>query len=244
MQAPRLVQGLSIQDAYINALAALRDEGWETFNLVVHIEDPTAFDDAVHARVVQLAADCGVKTPRQVAHTIFPEAQYRSSHDAAHLYQRYLDRFMPRYKKAMPNGAWGSYFGRLIGYERGDGTVNQLGDLIDAIKKSDRVWRAAHVMVVPYPGPETRRTRGAPCLNYIAIQLEPGNPPTVSMLAVYRNHTFVERAYGNYWGLANLLAFIASETGYGVGQLTCVSSHAQVEMRHPLVAEVLAEYGL
>lgn len=243
VQAPRLVHGSSIQDAYVAALCALRDEHWDAFNLLVQIENPLAFDEAAHVRIAQLASDCGVKTPRQVAHTVFPDGQYRSSRDSVHFYDRYLKRFLPVYKKRMPNGAWGSYFGRLIGYDRGGAAVNQLGDLIEAIRRSDRVWRAAHVMVIPYPGPETRRTRGAPCLNYIAVQLEPGDPPTASLLAVYRNHTFVERAYGNYWGLANLLAFIATETGYGVGRLTCLSSHAEVEMHHPLVSAFLSEFG-
>lgn len=244
MRAPRLVQGLTMQDAYLNALAALKEEHWDAFNLVVQVEDPTAFDDAIHARIVKLAKDCEVKTPKQVASTIFPESQRLSSHDSAQLYDRYLTRYFPQYKKHMPNGSWGSYFARLINYGRGSTTVNQLGELIDAIRKSDKVWRATHVMVVPYPGAETRRQRGGPCLHYITVQLEPGNPRRVSLLAVYRNHTFVERAYGNYWGLSNLLRFIASETGYEVGRLTCVSSHAEVEKCHPAVTGLLSEYGL
>jgi len=45
------------------------------------------------------------------------------------------------------------------------------------------------------------------------------------------NHDFLERAYGNYWGLCNLLAFLAREVGGEPGPLTCMSSHAYVSGR-------------
>ena len=48
------------------------------------------------------------------------------------------------------------------------------------------------------------------------------------MLAVYRNHDFLERAYGNYWGLCNLTGFLAPEVDATPGPITCVSSHAYV----------------
>lgn len=53
----------------------------------------------------------------------------------------------------------------------------------------------------------------------------------LGLLAVYRNHDFLERAYGNYWGLCNLLNFIANEVGATPGPLTCVSSHAYVDKK-------------
>jgi thymidylate synthase len=69
---------------------------------------------------------------------------------------------------------------------------------------------------------------GAPCLNYVAVQLD-ADTKTMGLLAVYRNHDFFERAYGNYWGLCNLLRFMAKETNFNPGVLTCVSSHAYVD---------------
>lgn len=73
------------------------------------------------------------------------------------------------------------------------------------------------------------RRRGGPCLNYIAVQMEHGNPDALGLMCVYRNHDFLERAYGNYWGLCNLLCFVAEETDSAPGPLTCVSSRAHVE---------------
>jgi hypothetical protein len=49
------------------------------------------------------------------------------------------------------------------------------------------------------------------------------------MTALYRNHYFVSRAYGNYLGLGWLLKFISSATGREPGELLCVSSLAKLE---------------
>jgi hypothetical protein len=49
------------------------------------------------------------------------------------------------------------------------------------------------------------------------------------MTAHYRNHYFVERAYGNYLGLGRLLVFIAHEAGLEPGRLLCVSGHAVLD---------------
>jgi len=117
----------------------------------------------------------------------------------------------------------------MISYEKGNERINQLKNIIDAINARGRVSRAAYTIILEKPGCETKRAMGAPCLNYIAVQVESGNPRTINLLCVYRNHDFLKRAYGNYWGLANLLNFIACETESAIGTLTCVSSHAYVD---------------
>lgn len=245
MNVPNLLVAPNPQAAYLAALAHLKQcQGWETFNLMVQVESPLDFDDRLHAEFENLAERLGLKTPRQVAHTIFPDGQLLSARDSAHFYSRYLSRFLPYYRKKMHGSAWGTYFGRLVGYDRGDSVVNQLGDIIDSINRDGCVRRAAYVMLVPYPGSETRRPLGAPCLNYLALQLEPGDPPSMGLLAVYRNHYFAERAYGNYLGLASLLEFTASQTGHAVGRLTCLSSHAKLERRAREVSALLTSEGL
>ena len=93
-------------------------------------------------------------------------------------------------------------------YNGPDGTVNQLNNIIAAIRDRENLSKAAYTIVIQEPGGETVRPLGGPCLNYIAVQAEPGQagqPLTLGLLAVYRNHDFLERAYGNYWGLCNLL---------------------------------------
>ena len=87
------------------------------------------------------------------------------------------------------------------------------------------------------------RPRGGPCLNYLALQIEPGEPRTISLLAVYRNHDVVERAYGNFLGLGWLLGFLCGETNSAVGQLTCLSAHAYIDRSIDALRAVLKTLG-
>ena len=114
-------------------------------------------------------------------------------------------------------------------YETKPGEIqNQLKNIIEAIRTRANVSTAAYTIVIQKPGGETIKPLGGPCLNYIAVQLERSNPVQLGLLAVYRNHDFLERAYGNYWGLCNLMCFLAKETGTSAGPLTCISSSAYV----------------
>jgi hypothetical protein len=72
---------------------------------------------------------------------------------------------------------------------------------------------------------------GGPCLHYIFLQLD-SDLRTMNMLAIYRNHDFANKAYGNYVGLGDLLEFLCYETNFNVGKLTCVSSHAFIESKY------------
>jgi thymidylate synthase len=78
---------------------------------------------------------------------------------------------------------------------------------------------------------------GFPCLSYVNIKLFKGR---LFMAAHYRNHYFVERAYGNYLGLARLQRFIAEQSGVQTGPLVCVSGHAVLDDHRLPFKELLA----
>jgi hypothetical protein len=180
---PIIVEAESFQEAYFAALSEVQGHKWECWNLVAHIGDPSRLDEGVNARVTKFALSEGLHRPLNVAYTIFPHrlAQGRSR---AQLYERYKERLLPRYRQ------WGTYFGRLIAYPGGDGPVNQLESAITSVLSSEDTYRACCTFLIPRPGPETRRHRGAPCLNYLALQLEPAEQRVASLLAVYRTTTF------------------------------------------------------
>jgi hypothetical protein len=46
----------------------------------------------------------------------------------------------------------------------------------------------------------------------------------VMLTVLYRYHYYIEKALGNLLGLAQLLYFVAKETGLGVGPLLCHST--------------------
>ena len=132
----------------------------------------------------------------------------------------------------MPRSGWGTYFDRMINYDTPKGAVDQLGQIIDNIKNRSKIHGSSFVMVIPQPHKDINKLMGAPCLNYITIQVEKNksakNQRIINMLAVYRNHDFTERAYGNYMGLCDLLKYISIESNSSCGCLTCISSHAYV----------------
>jgi hypothetical protein len=232
----------TFQLAWKEAMSALSRNQWEVYNLVVQIEDPCAFDEQFHQEVEQFCRLHGLLGPRHVAYTIFPRRLYRIKGSADKLFGAYNRQGgLYDWLRTRPLGGWGTYFRRMTHYESLGGAVNQLHLIIEAINRRRRVWKAAYTVVIQEPGEETTRPRGAPCLNYIAVQMEPKDlHPSLGLLCVYRNHDMLERAYGNYWGLCNLAHFLAQETHSTPGSVTCVSSHAYVGSPRRPVRDLLS----
>jgi thymidylate synthase len=206
----------------------LVDRGSPMRNLTVQILDPSAFDETFHAKFDRFTRSEDLLPAKDVAYTIFPHRLYARTGGGAALYKSYN---RPRGMYERVKTGWGTYFRRLTAYlpPGSDGpAVNQLKKVVDRINARDAVYTAAYHMEIAYPGNETTRDRGGPCLNYIAVQLEP-DPRRLGLLCVYRNHDFLQKAYGNYWALCNLLRFLCDETGFDPGVLTCLSSHAYTD---------------
>lgn len=216
------------QQAWFEAVRLLMSEHWERRNLMVQIRRPVQFDQGLHDSVTDFARQECVLGPKHVAYTIFPNSLYERAGNASRLFRAYNRPrgIYERLHRLKPD--WGTYFRRMTHYDKAGGMVNQLGDIIQAIRTRAKVSKGAYTAIIQNPGGETVRPRGGPCLNYLAVQLEPGDPTELGLLAVYRNHDFLERAYGNYWGLCNLLLFLAAEVDAEAGPLTCVSSRAYV----------------
>ncbi len=229
INAPISITEQCFQHAWREVVKLLCANQWKLRNLVVHIEDPTAFCQDFHERVCQFTKQAGLLGPKDVAYTIFPHKLYERKRNHNELFASYnkADGLFARIQNR--KRSWGSYFRRMTHYETESGRVqNQLRNIIQAIRTRANVSTAAYTIVIQKPGGETIRPRGGPCLNYIAVQLEPSDRVQIGLLAVYRNHDFLERAYGNYWGLCNLITFLANETGTTAGPLTCISSQAYV----------------
>lgn len=227
MFAPSVVSTDTFQQAWRQATTLLSERGWDTRNLVAYIGKPSDIQDDFHSQVTSFASDHDLLTPKQVAYTIFPHGLYRKKSSHVELCEAY-NRPGGMHERVRA-GRWGTYFGRMTNYGQGRQRTNQLSDIIEAINSRDDTHTAAYTVTLPYVGSECVRPRGGPCLNYIAVQIEKhGDDRVVGLLAVYRNHDFLERAYGNYWGLCNLCRFLATETDSVVGPVTCVSSKASV----------------
>lgn len=191
-------------------------------------------------------------TVQTVANTIFPEALYHphlGSDAAAHLYKHYeLSMRIHRRRK----GDKETYFNRLVAYPVGaelagegkgefkvapDGSWNQLAYYVERLRSQHEKGHlsSAYELGVSHPldgelriqAPFRDKKIGSfPCLSHISLTLADGK---VHMSAVYRNHYFISRAYGNYLGLARLLQFVANETGAAPGELLVLATHGDAE---------------
>ncbi len=224
---PFLVVQADFQRAWAEAAKLLSRSSWEVNNLVVQIRNPQQFASSLHERVSEFAVRHELLGPRHVAYTVFPQGLYRPGNreQLFELYNRPNGLYDRLHRRRQD---WGTYFRRMTRYDSDEGPVNQLANIIEAIENRSTVSKAAYTIVIERPGGETIRPRGAPCLNYIAVQLHRSSDVRIGLLAVYRNHDFLERAYGNYWGICNLVQFFCSELELEPGPVTCVSSHAYV----------------
>lgn len=230
IDVPHVICETSFQDAWVAAARHLQQNHWVARNLVVQIADPTVLQSALHEHISDFARDAAILGPKHVAYTIFPHGLHARCGTAGGLYKAY-NRPGGLYRRLVRRASnhWGTYFQRLTAYPTSNGPVNQLDKIIAAIRSGPSTYSAAFTMVIQKPGGETTRRLGGPCLNYVAVQLDAGPPMALGLLCAYRNHDFLEKAYGNYWGLCNLLRFMAAETGSQPGPLTCISSKAYVK---------------
>jgi hypothetical protein len=69
---------------------------------------------------------------------------------------------------------------------------------------------------------------GQPCLVHLSFKLHPDD--TVSLTAIYRSQYYVSKALGNFVGLAQLLAFVATEADLKPGFLVCHATMAEIDL--------------
>lgn len=233
-----MIEAPNVSIAWLKGIKHLLGCGGECFNLIVQIANPTELETPIHEAYEQLVASHGLLTIKQVTYTVFPHSLYIDppvAKDASKLFDVYnrrngiFDRLQQRYPGKM---RWGSYFRRMTHYRGLDKgghavTTNQLQRIIKMLRERGRMYKAAYTISIGIPPVDGRRIMGGPCLNYMALQLD--SPKVLNLLAVYRNHDFIQRTYGNYLALGYLMEFLCEQTGYTLGTLTCVSSHASIK---------------
>lgn len=229
-----IIPGDNFHEAWLNAVKHLISDRWESRNLIVRIEDsrPDVFNEPLHQRIENFSASEKLLGAKHVAYTIFPHGLYerKAQSDANRLFDLYNKEggFYQRIHHRNPR-EWGTYFRSMTHHIDAKGRyVNQLQNAINLLQKYPRFNAVCKIHI---EGPNNNmKARGIPCLNYLTLQ-NCRHTNKIGMLAVYRNHDFLKRAYGNYWGLCNLLTFIAENVGKTPGPITCISSHAYVDVK-------------
>lgn len=225
-------------------------------NLMLEIQNPqdlTEDDLAVMAKVDQALAHCNL-TLKTVAGTIFPMAMYQRYGRPG-----YYDKYKAMLRRGQSANTWGTYAHRMIerpGKEPGT-TINPLDYLVNKLACQPQPADGRNVSFtatyelsvadpeedlkpqvdvggdVPTYNPalDMREWLGLPCLSHLSFKRVPrGEGYAVDLTAIYRSHHYCARALGNLLGLAQLLSFVAKESGLQVGTLSCLSTHAELDV--------------
>lgn len=227
-------------------------------NLVLEISNPldlTEGDLAVMAKVDQALAHCDL-TLKTVAGTIFPIAMY-NRYGRPGYYAKYTE-MLQRGKAANTWGTYAHRMISRPGKEPGT-TINPLEHLVNKLanegqpqKKDGKkaLYVSTYELSVAEPAedlqPQTdvggeiptynpafdmKKWLGLPCLSHLSFKRVPhGNGHAVDLTAIYRSHHYCARALGNLLGLAQLLSFVAKESNLQVGTLSCLSTHAELDV--------------
>lgn len=248
------VTGADLSTAWLAACRAMSRSAPIAYHTVVRIHDPVAEDHRIRAAVDRILAAEDLQPVDTVAGTIFPAAIAATSRDHLELTRRYM-AMLPTLKRLARPNARGTYFSRLIHFPGPDGPVNQLDAVITRLRSETSkkgsgtgpltacyeagfttpgdgapgtsYATAALALPVRAPGPDTGILMSFPCLSHCSFQLDRSG--TLHAMAHYRSQLMVEKAYGNYLGLGQLLNYVATQAGLMTGELTVTAGYAQLK---------------
>lgn len=252
----------------VNMTSSSLSEGWartvrallgcperKAFHTVTVMTDPNREDAQLRARLDRLLERRGRAPVVEVANTVFPQALAATSRDTHHLGQRY-GAVYERVRSLHPDNRSGTYFGRMVQYPNGSEPVNQLASVVDRMRAQRQLvvegrtggpFSAAYeatlhephdpvaYLATQVPGVD-HQYRGFPCLTGLSFQLI---DERVHLLAHYRYEYLFTKGYGNYLGLAQMMAFVAAEVGVRPGQLTVVTGRAQLDVADKYIRPIV-----
>ena len=238
----KAIEAETCVDAWLQASTfLLLQPDWRAYTIVLEIADPLALpprDRAVHDLVDGFLRRKGGLPINTVVNTIFP-AQLYERYGSEGVYERY-PALHPTIQCHDNARSWGTYAMRLIQRTDHKGeTIYPLRDLVTKLgsqAKQAGGKRAAYELGtvelftdIPIydPGRDRGRILGGPCLSHVSAKLTPEH--AVHLTGFYRSHYYVQRALGNFFGLAHLQNFIAEEAGVQMGPLVVHSSMAQLD---------------
>ncbi len=234
-------------------------QGRQAKNLLLEIPYPMALnedDRVVMSRVDQALAHKNL-TLKTVAGTIFPIAMYQR-YGRPGYYAKYKE-MLKRGQKANTWGTYAHRMIERPGREPGT-TINPLDYLVEKLAADGQPQRkdgrtvsfvATYELSVADPEEDLQRPHvdaggdvptynpavdmkewlGLPCLSHLSFKrVSRGTGYAVDLTAIYRAHHYCARALGNLIGLGQLLSFVAKESGLEVGTLSCLSTHAELDV--------------
>lgn len=226
--------------AWLKAARILRNHKERAYNLIVEVEEPalaTSQSRAIEARVEAFLLTHDCQPIHTVAETIFPAAEYVTG--GLEKVLQYPKSIYPEIRSISANSQ-GTYALRLTERKCSNGSVMQpLDVLIDKLRrqlKQNGPQRAVYELdmgleplELKFYDPEVDHgnVRGGQCLSHVSLKLGPDRE--LYLTALYRYQYFIQKALGNFKGLARLQDCIAREVGITVGPLVCHATLAVLE---------------
>jgi hypothetical protein len=228
---------------WLKAARILLDNNERVYNLVVEIERPelaTAQSRAVEALVDEFLKKHDCQPIHTVAETIFPAVEYRAG-GLARVYD-YPNSIFPEIQ-SVPANSRGTYAQRLVHRSMSNGEIfNPLEFAIEKLRRQLKQYgpqRAIYELDLNAEALELKfydaeidhaNTRGGQCLSHVSLKLGPARE--LYLTAIYRYQYFIQKALGNFKGLARLQACIARELNIPTGPLVCHATLAILEDDH------------
>lgn len=225
-----VIRGNDVTETWLESILYLEQNGRQEYNLISEIENPAEDNLEIRKRVNIVLEAMNFQTIETVAGTIFPIHLLSGEMSRSEFYHRFHRIYLML--RRVPDNRKGTYFGRLIGWGFTDPDnpgFNQLEDVIMKLnreRQNGRGIRVMYEMSIYNPQQDCTNQMGFPCMSFISIKIR---DTFVDLTAVYRNQHFVKKAYGNYLGLGMLQQFICEHSGFQLGKLTCIATHAELE---------------
>lgn len=202
--------------------------GLNSTHFVVRINNPLPEEKSIRDAADELLEGLNFQSVDTVRNTIFPYTWASDVPDLSKLSEEYIERYADLRKLA--GSPRGTYFGRMVAYPRADGsTANQLVHTVEKIQQAVTEGprrTSTYEMNIYSELKDAGAPLGFPCMSHAAFHLAGDE---LHLAAVYRNQDLVKRGYGNYFGLAQLLEYVAAITRCRMGELLVVAGHAYVE---------------
>jgi thymidylate synthase len=237
----RCVEARSVSEAWLAGLAAVLDDADQHVNhLLIRATEPLPEVSDIRSACDALLADLGLQSVDTVRNTIFPYETALDVPDPEELTAEYLEMY-PALKRL--GSERGTYFGRVVAYPRADGTTgNQLVATVSKLKaaRAGTRWTSTYEVNIYNEQKDTKLTRSFPCMSHLAFHLD---EERLDCLATYRSHDLIDKAYGNYLGLAQLQKYLAEQSGFVAGELAVLAGRAFItapKRTFPRLREVVA----
>lgn len=199
-------------------------------NVMFDVDDPT-LGVSINNPIIYMVEDflnSFDKSLFSIANTIFPNGLYHR-HGRPRFIKEFHEKILPRTRRT---SRWsGYYFERMTAYRTTKNQhIDQLKDTVDRI--SDPKNRSLNKFDISIFDPERdidKSPYGGQCLSFLSFKLSAGVKKKLMLTAVYRNHYYIEKLLGNLIGLGWLMTYVANESGVGIGTLTVLSTHAEID---------------